>query len=102
MEELTTRPIMMYSRSYNLNRLGPHLSWEEVESVVQSLVEKGRPLFTREALQDVSQQLKRAYKGEIQKINIKALDGFTVEFPVETGQVQSSPEPEAEFIVYVL
>lgn len=100
MEELTTRPIMMYSRP--CNRLGPQISREEARSVVQSLVDQGCPLFTREALRDVGQQLKRAYKGEIQKISLQALDSVTVEFPVETGQVQSSREPGAEFIVYVL
>jgi hypothetical protein len=65
MEELTTRPIRMYIRNYN--RLGPRITPEEARSTVQSLLEKGDPLLTREALQEVSQQLKGAYKGEIQK-----------------------------------
>lgn len=100
MEELTTRPIRMYIRNYN--RLGPEISQEEARSTVQSLFEKCDPLFTREALREVSQQLKRAYKGEIQEIKVKGLDGVTIEFPVETGQIHDSREPDAEFIVYVL
>jgi hypothetical protein len=84
-----------------VTRLGRSTSIEEATSKIHSLVDTGQPLFTKEVLREVGQQLRNAHNKDGQKISVKGLDGFIVEFAIETGDIHKSLEPGFEFIVYV-
>lgn len=55
--------------------------------------EAGVPFFTREAIQEVAEQLKRPFFPG-QKILVKGLDGAFVEFDVRTGETYDSFDEE--------
>jgi hypothetical protein len=81
-------------------RLGPSTSVEEAISKINSLIDAGEPLFTREKLREVCQQLRKFHcKANSQKISVKGLDGVTVEFAIETEDTHKSSLPGFEFIV---
>ncbi|WEW58642.1 hypothetical protein PRK78_004110 [Emydomyces testavorans] len=76
-------------------------SREEIEQKIRSLYEAGCPLFTKDAIRDVSEQLKQ--NGDTgQEILIKGLDGTIVDFNIETGGTQSAAEPELEYLMVTL
>jgi hypothetical protein len=82
-------------------RQGSPVSCEEAASKLQSLIADGHPIFTKETLRDVSEQMKRVRKNEIKIVSIKGVDGVPIEFSIETGDIHQSSKPGTEFIVYV-
>ncbi|TAQ89295.1 hypothetical protein B7494_g2388 [Chlorociboria aeruginascens] len=58
----------------------------EVQAEIRSLYLSGAPMFTREDIQDVSQQL-RKLEGKSGTVFIRGINGAMVEFAVETGRV---------------
>lgn len=81
-------------------RPGPAVSCEEAASKLQSLIDDAHPIFTKETLRDLSEQMKRVRNNELKVVSIKGVDGVPIEFTIETGDVHQSSKPDAEFIVY--
>jgi hypothetical protein len=72
----------------------------EAHAEIRSLYFSGAPVFTREIIQDVGQQL-RKLEGQCGKVFIRGLNGIMVEFAIETGRIIPCG-PDKEFIMYVL
>lgn len=68
-----------------------------IHADIQFLYLSGVPLFTKEAIRNVSCQLNEL-GGKSGKVYVKALNGILVEFNVETGRVFPSGL-DAEFVV---
>ena len=66
-------------------------------SKLSSLYDAGVPLFTKEAIRDLDQQLK-SVTGYGQKISIKGIDGIMVDFKVMIGETHSAERGE-EYIL---
>lgn len=58
----------------------------EVSSHICALYDAGIPIYSREMIRDVLNQLQSGHH----KILVKGLDGNTVDFDVETGQISDS------------
>lgn len=74
-------------------------------AVIQSLYDAGTPLYTKEAIRDVWQQLEscRADGYKIgQKVSVKALNGENVDFEIQTGRVLRAENPNEERIMFVV
>ena len=69
----------------------------EIHTANRSFYLSGAPLFTREIIRDVSQQLKKL-EGKAGKVSVRGLDGVIVEFPVETGRMLLR-QPDTEHIM---
>ncbi|KAH8789097.1 hypothetical protein F5882DRAFT_438708 [Hyaloscypha sp. PMI_1271] len=69
----------------------------EAHAEIHSLYLSGAPVFTREIIQDVGQQL-RKLEGKFGKVFIRGLDGVMVEFAIETGRILPS-QPDTEFVI---
>ncbi|GFF53100.1 hypothetical protein IFM58399_09484 [Aspergillus lentulus] len=57
--------------------------------------QEGRPLFPRDSLQDVRDQLRKPLK-KGDSIYVKAFDGSIYEWPVKTGDIKTVWEPDDE------
>ncbi|RMZ85263.1 hypothetical protein DV738_g379, partial [Chaetothyriales sp. CBS 135597] len=69
----------------------------KISAHILSLYQAGEPLFSKELLRRVSQQL----KAKSQKVSVRGLDGVDVDFDIETGQVFDAGDPDGEpFILY--
>lgn len=76
---------------------------KKVKANIKTLYDKGIPFFTKDAIQNVHQQLKDCIAQGQGKISVKGLDGNVVEFGVEIGQVYKFikiPEPDLEYVRY--
>jgi hypothetical protein len=69
----------------------------KVTSDIQLLYDAGTPLFTKDAIQDVLQQLESSAK----RVWIKGLNGVMTEFDIESGRVMELPKQDLEYILYV-
>lgn len=67
---------------------------------IRSLYDAGTPFYTKEALQDVCQQLEKSVERG-QKVWVKGLDGILVDFDIENGRTIAAGEPNLEFIMQV-
>lgn len=81
-------------------RPGSPVSCEEAASKLQSLIDDGHPIFTKETLRDVSEQMKRVRKNDLKTVSVKGVDGVPIIFSIETGDIHQSSKPGTEFIVY--
>jgi len=72
----------------------------EAHAEIRSLYLFGAPVFTREIIQDVGQQLRKLGE-KCGKVFIRGLNGVMIEFAIETGRILPS-QPDTEFIMYVL
>jgi hypothetical protein len=59
-----------------------------IRANIRSAFLSGTPLFTKECIRHVCQQL-RELNGKAGKVYVKGLNGNIVEFPVEPGRVRS-------------
>jgi hypothetical protein len=69
----------------------------EAMSNLRSMYESGAPLFTRQAIQQISQQLKEAGEEEPEKISVTALNGARVDFTISPRSVYEAEDPEIEY-----
>ncbi|EAW23649.1 uncharacterized protein NFIA_023600 [Aspergillus fischeri NRRL 181] len=71
--------------------------WEPTESEAIANIDRwyqaGRPLFPRDSLQDVRDQLRKSLK-KGDSIYVKAFDGSMYEWPVKTGDIKTLWEPD--------
>ncbi|KAF4214640.1 hypothetical protein CNMCM8980_008166 [Aspergillus fumigatiaffinis] len=71
--------------------------WEPTESEAIANIDQwyqaGRPLFPRDSLQDVRDQLRKPLKNG-DSIYVKAFDGSIYEWPVKTGDIKTGWEPD--------
>lgn len=67
---------------------------------IRSLYDAGLPFYTKETLREVDQQLEMAL-GVGQKILVKALNGATVDFEIESGLTLPAGEPDFEMVLCV-
>lgn len=59
---------------------------KKVQRNINSRFDKGQPFFTKDALRDVRDQLRRSHeRGD--KITVKGLDGVPVDFILSTGTI---------------
>ncbi len=68
----------------------------EVSSHIRALYDAGVPIYSRELIRDVFNQLQSGH----QKILVKGLDGNIVDFDIETGQISDSVD-EFNFVMCV-
>jgi hypothetical protein len=78
-------------------------AWErkiaDTTSKIKALFDSGTPIFTKNDLQHVYEQLERPNtKG--QKISIRGINGVSVDFEIETGAIYANG-PDTESILYV-
>ncbi|KAL1957077.1 hypothetical protein VTO42DRAFT_6335 [Malbranchea cinnamomea] len=69
----------------------------KIVSKIQSLYDEGVPLFTRESIRDVYEQLKES-NGSGRQISVRALDGTIVKYTLNVGSVCPGPEPHIEWV----
>lgn len=71
-------------------------------STIRVMYDEGVPLYTKETLSNVSQQIEDVKNGR-SKIYVKGLDGGTVEFNIETGLVIGlTSKPDLEYVLSVI
>ena len=58
---------------------------------VRSLYNEGTPLFTKEAIRDLDQQLEKSHERG-QKVSVRGMDGAKMEFQLETGRTLPTQE----------
>ncbi|KAK4232726.1 hypothetical protein C8A03DRAFT_20036 [Achaetomium macrosporum] len=70
--------------------------------LIQAKYEAGIPFFTKELFRDVVRQLECNNNPE-QRVSVTGLDGFAVQFPIETGKEYEyySPGDDRTCIMYV-
>ena len=71
----------------------------EVIDRLHTIYDSGSPLFTKEKLQRICEQLDDPDKGS-RPISIEALDGTSVSYEVETGRIVPAGTRDEEFVVY--
>lgn len=68
-------------------------------SKIRSLYDAGTPLYTKEAIRDIDQQLEKCVqRGE--KVLVRGLDGIMVDFEIESGRTFPVGEPNLEMVLY--
>lgn len=71
----------------------------DMTSKIRSLYDAGTPLYTKEAIQDIDQQLEKCvHRGE--KVLVRGLDGIMVDFEIESGRAFPASEPNLEMVLY--
>lgn len=71
-------------------------------SRIRLLYDAGTPFFTKEAIRNASQELKKASEDGAKEISVRGMDGVVINFSVVTGKVLRSwkeSETETEKIV---
>jgi hypothetical protein len=71
---------------------------EEVSARIRSLYEAGVPIYNKELLRNIAQQL----KDKLPKVSVIGIDGTEVTSDIDTGQPYDVGDPETDFIVYVV
>ncbi|KIX03742.1 uncharacterized protein Z518_07295 [Rhinocladiella mackenziei CBS 650.93] len=67
----------------------------EVSSHIRSLYDAGVPLYSKEIIRDVGEQLRSGS----QIISVRGLNGIAVDVNIETGQVFDAGDPDWDFVV---
>lgn len=64
---------------------------------IRALYLSGAPLFTKESLRHIKQQLKDL-EGKSGTVHVQGLDGSFVEIPIKTGEILSYSLSPREFV----
>ena len=73
----------------------------EIIAKIRSIYDAGTPLFTKEALEILSQELQQCKGGKAHQVLLNGLDGKAVNFKIETGVIQRAIDPTLELVFYV-
>jgi hypothetical protein len=65
---------------------------------IKELYSTGIPLFTKDSIRDIHQQLLKGKNGD--KVSVLNLDGTKSEFKIGIGEVMDASEPENEWVQY--
>lgn len=90
-----TRETFNPENVYSSGETTPVRSRAEANLKIRDLYDAGIPFFTKEAIRDVYQQLKKPRKD--QKISVKGLDGVFVDFEMQNGHTSPGPDPKEEY-----
>ena len=66
---------------------------------IRRLYNAGVPLFTRDAIQDLSEQLENIIPRK--KIYARGVSGVVFEFDVQIGRIKKPDQSDVEYILYV-
>lgn len=86
----TSLDMSRYFADFADRRRGTDEEVARITSDIQSLYDSGTRLFTKEAIRDIAQQLENTQNG--QKIFVRGINGVTVGFDVEYGEVDPHPD----------